>query len=75
MAENSFGTGLTPLQLRAVRAILSERTRKAAAAQVGVSTVTLWRWQKQPAFHAALKAGIQAQIDAVWRDIQRRQNG
>lgn len=72
MESNTFGEGLTPLQLRAVQAILSERTRKAAAEKVGVSTVTLWRWQKKPAFHAALNTALRAQIEAIWADIRRR---
>lgn len=63
---------LTPLQIQAVRALLSERNRTAAAAKVGVSRVTLWRWLKQPAFRQAVIAGRKAQIEAIRLDIGKR---
>jgi predicted DNA-binding protein (UPF0251 family) len=64
--------GLTPLQIRAIRALLSERNQTAAAARAGVSRVTLWRWLKQPAFKQLVMAGLQAQTEAFLADIRER---
>ena len=63
---------LTPLQIQAIRALLSERNQTAAAAKVGVSRVTLWRWLKQPAFRQVVMAGIQAQVELIRADIRGR---
>ena len=51
---------LTPQQLRAVNALFTERTKKAAAEKAGISTVTLWCWSKQRAFLLAYKAMVEA---------------
>ena len=56
---------LTPQQLKAVNALFTERTKKAAAEKAGISTVTLWRWSKQPAFVLAYKAMVEAQWEAL----------
>jgi predicted DNA-binding protein (UPF0251 family) len=65
-------TELSPLQIQAIRALLSERTYKTAAAKVGVSRVTLWRWLKQPAFKQVVLAGLQAQKETILTDIRAR---
>lgn len=69
---NRLTKELRPIQLEAIRAILSERSMTAAARRVGISRVTLWRWLKQPIFKAAVQTGLKAQIDAIWSDIGQR---
>ena len=61
----NFETSLTPRQIRAIQALFSERTKKAAAEKAGISTVTLWRWSKQPQFLLAYKAMVEAQWEAL----------
>ena len=56
---------LTPQQLKAVNALFTERTKKAAAEKAGISTVTLWRWSKKRAFILAYKAMAEAQWEAL----------
>lgn len=60
---------LTPLQIQAIRALLNERNQTAAAAKVGVSRVTLWRWLKQPVFKQVMIAGLQAKKETILADI------
>ena len=48
--------GLTPLQDRAVEAILQQPTLTRAAAAVGVNERTLRRWMDEPAFRDAVHA-------------------
>lgn len=69
---NQFADQLRPIQLEGLRAILSEKNYTAAAARVGVSRVTLWRWLQDPVFEEAVKAGRQAQIDRIWADIKAK---
>lgn len=49
-------------------AVVEEPTEELAAARVGVSTVTLWRWKKIPAFQLALR---QAQDDIMAESTRR----
>jgi predicted DNA-binding protein (UPF0251 family) len=69
---NQYTGTLKPIQLEGIRAILTERTYTAAATKVGVSRVTLWRWLKDPVFEEAVKAGLRAQMQAIWTDIGMR---
>ena len=62
---------LTPQQLKAVNALFTERTKKAAAEKAGISTVTLWRWSKQRAFLLAYKAMMEAQWEAFLDKIRQ----
>ncbi len=48
------GDGLTGRQQRAVLAILETQTMEAAAKAAGVARVTLYEWEKLPAFKDAL---------------------
>lgn len=50
------GEGLTGRQRRAVLAILETPTMEAAAKASGVARVTLYEWEKLPAFKGALGA-------------------
>lgn len=54
-AAEQPGDGLTPRQLAAVRALLGGEPLPAAAARLGVSRQTLWRWSRKPAFVAELR--------------------
>jgi hypothetical protein len=55
---------LTPKQEAAIAALITHSTLKKAAAAVGVTEVTLWRWQKQPHFHKAYML-------ARWKTVQQ----
>ena len=63
--------GLTPKQHKALAALLSEPTVKAAAAKVGIGERTLHTWLHEPAFDAAYTA---ARHDAVGRAMGRLQH-
>jgi hypothetical protein len=48
-----FDGKLTPVQERAIVALLSHATTRTAAKAVGVDEATLWRWLQDKDFHAA----------------------
>jgi hypothetical protein len=50
---------LEPGQERAIIALLSEPTLKAAAASAGISETTLWRWLREPNFKIAYQRARQ----------------
>ena len=52
--------GLTPLQDKAVEAILQQPTLARAAAAVGVNERTLRRWMEEPVFRDAVQAARRA---------------
>lgn len=52
-AKSEIITGLNARQERALAALLSEVTLEAAAKKAGISTVTMWRHLRTPAFRAA----------------------
>lgn len=66
---NILGQNLSPLQIRALRALLRERTFNDAAAATGVSRVTLWRWRKLPMFRQAFTDGKRVEIDTLYADV------
>jgi predicted DNA-binding protein (UPF0251 family) len=70
MDTNILSQELKPLQIEAIRALLEERSQRAAAKKVGISRVTLWRWLKNPLFREAVIAGKRAQIDKIWQEIR-----
>lgn len=47
---------LTPIQERAIVALLSNANTRTAAKAVGVDEATLWRWLQDQEFHAAYMA-------------------
>lgn len=58
---------LSGLQCRAVNVLAScpDLSQTEAAAMIGVSRFTLFRWRKSPLFQAALQAAIQRQVPFV----------
>jgi hypothetical protein len=48
-----FDGKLTPIQERAIVALLSHANTRTAAKAVGVDETTLWRWLQDKVFHAA----------------------
>lgn len=62
MSENVTEKNLTPGQLKAIDALLTTGSPSEAATAAGVNRRTLYRWQKEPAFVAALR---EAEQDAV----------
>lgn len=60
---------LTPKQVQAVTALLSERSIAAAARQAGVSVATLYRWFDDPVFGKRLTAAEGQAIDAAARSL------
>jgi transposase-like protein len=61
---------LTPIQERAIVALLSNSTIKRAAKAIGVDDATLWRWLQDKDFHNAYRA---ARRESVSQAIARLQ--
>jgi len=68
------GAELSGKQLAAIEALLSEPSLAAAARKVDVNESTLRRWQKQPAFAAALAAARAAEVRNVASVIVARKD-
>jgi len=64
------GDNLTPLQERAIVALLSHATIKRAAKAVGIDDATLWRWLQDKDFHNAYRT---ARRESVSQSIARLQ--
>jgi transposase-like protein len=62
---------LTGKQHKAVAALLATGEVKAAAAEVGVSRETLYRWLRQPAFLEAVRAAEAEALDELSRLLVR----
>lgn len=70
MADSgSAGGKLTPKQERAIRALLTSKNVGEAAAAIGVSERTLYRWLTDPAFRAALSVAEGDLLDAATRRL------
>jgi hypothetical protein len=54
---------LEPAQERAIVALLSEPTLRAAASSAGISESTLWRWLRDPAFRVAYRRARQEVLE------------
>lgn len=67
MTEADLKCPPSAMHARAVAALLTHPTRGAAAKAVGVGIKTLWRWEQQPEFRAALQ---QAQAAAFASGLQ-----
>lgn len=61
---------LTPKQQRAIDALLSEPTTKAAAQTALCAEITLHRWLKKPSFQSALKAARAELLEATRTALQ-----
>lgn len=55
MGQNGTNKKLTPKQLRAIEALMTEPTARGAAAKAGIGHGTLYRWMEEPAFAEALR--------------------
>ena len=62
--------GLTKKQEAAIAALLSTSVMKDAAAQVGISDVTLWRWLQLPEFEAAYRAARRQVVERAITELQ-----
>lgn len=62
---------LTARQELAVRALLTAPTREAAAKAAGISTVTLWRFMKQPEFRDACHQARREAVEQTATQLQR----
>jgi hypothetical protein len=54
---------LEPGQERAIIALLSEPTLRAAASSAGISETTLWRWLREPSFRVAYRRARQEVLE------------
>lgn len=54
---------LEPAQERAIIALLSEPTLRAAASSAGISESTLWRWMRDPEFRVAYRRARQEVLE------------
>jgi hypothetical protein len=66
---NGFGTELTPKQHQAIQALLIQSSVPNAAASVGVSVRSLYRWLDEPTFRLALNTALDKSIDAAARGL------
>ena len=71
MSESSAGTVRNRRQDQAIVALLENPTLDKAAAVLGVSGVTLWRWMQKPAF---LEAYRRARREAFSQSVARLQH-
>lgn len=55
MVRNGTDKNLTPKQVRAIEAMMTESTIRGAAKTAGIGHVTLYRWLEEPAFADALR--------------------
>jgi len=55
MRQNETHKKLSPKQIRAVEAMMSEPTLRGAAQKAGIGHATLYRWLAEPAFVDALR--------------------
>ncbi len=60
---------LTPKQQAVLAALLSGATQAEAARAAGVGEKTVWRWRREPAFEAALRAGGAELVAAALRNL------
>lgn len=60
---------LSTKQIKAIAALLSERTARDAARKTGVSEKTLYVWMGDPVFRAALKTAESDLLDTVTRRL------
>lgn len=69
MSQNN---SLNARQSAAAAALLTGLNQEEAAAAAGVSRATLVRWQRRPAFRAALQEGQAAALEAAARGLVDR---
>ncbi len=65
MQTDAIAERLTARQQKAILALLTEDGVADAAREAGVKLATLWRWQKEPAFLAALLSARREAFDAA----------
>jgi hypothetical protein len=68
--QSDFDSKLTPIQERAIVALLANSTIKRAAKSIGVDETTLWRWLQDKDFHTAYRT---ARRESVSQAIARLQ--
>jgi hypothetical protein len=68
--QTDLDSKLTPIQERAIVALLANSTIKRAAKSIGVDETTLWRWLQDKDFHAAYR---NARRESVSQAIARLQ--
>jgi hypothetical protein len=64
------GEDLTPKQEKAIVALLSEGTTKAAAEKAGVNEATLWRWLQLPEFQSCYRALRRQLVEVAISELQ-----
>ena len=65
------GEKLSRKEEQAIVALLQQPTLQAAAASVGVSDVTLWRWLQQPDFQARYRAARRQLVEGALANLQQ----
>jgi transposase-like protein len=65
------GDKLTPIQERAIVALLSNPTIKRAAKAVGIDDATLWRWLQDKDFHDAYRAARRESVSQAMARLQQ----
>jgi transposase-like protein len=62
---------LTPIQERAIVALLSNSTMKRAARSVGIDEATLWRWLQDKNFHTAYRTTRRESVNQAIARLQQ----
>ncbi len=65
------GGKLTPKQELGIVALLATGETKAAAAEIGVNEVTLWRWLQLPEFQSRYRASRRQVVETAIAQLQK----
>ena len=69
MAEYAKRKNLTPNQIKGIEGLLSFRKLEDVAAHAGVSLQTLYRWQQEEIFQAAVRQAESAALQQIGRNL------
>jgi len=69
--QSDFDSNLTPIQERAIVALLANSTIKRAAKSIGVDETTLWRWLQDKDFHAAYRTARRESVSQAMARLQQ----
>jgi hypothetical protein len=69
--QSDFDSKLTPIQERAIVALLANSTIKRAAKSIGVDETTLWRWLQDKDFHAAYRTARRESVSQAMARLQQ----
>src|SRR5262245_15312154 len=69
MNGNETGKSISPAQRKCIEALLTSGNATEAAKVAGVARQTIYRWQQDPAFVAALRAAEAEAVESLSRSL------